>query len=327
MCVLYTYLTADRRPQSMKAAIIDRAGATPYYGDFPEPQAAAGQQRVTVKAAAISQLAKSRAAGTHYSGAAGYPLIPGIDGTGYLDNGDAVYFLAFDAGWGSMAQRTLVRSECLIALPPTLDPVVAAAIANPGMSSWTALTRRAALRPGETVLINGATGTSGRLAIRIARSLGAGKIIATGRNSETLQQLQQEGADITLTLAALATDLPALMAEGIDVVLDYLWGESALAIMTAAVSGGDKVVRFVQIGSLSGQEIPLHSKLLRASGLTLMGSGLGSVADSELIASIGEMLQAAGPHHFSVPFRARPLSEVAQAWDEDDSRCRTVFTL
>ncbi len=327
MCVLYTHLTADRRPPSMKAAIIAQSGEKPHYGDFPEPQATAQQLRVRVKAAAISQLAKSRAAGTHYSSAAHYPFIPGIDGTGYLDNGDPVYFLAFDGSWGSMAETTLVRRESLIPLPPTLDPVIAAAIANPGMSSWTALTRRAALRPGETVLINGATGTSGRLAIRIARSLGAGKIIATGRNKETLQQLQHEGADIILTLDTLTTELPALMAQGVDVVLDYLWGESALAIMAAAVRGGDKVVRFVQIGSLSGQEIPLHSKLLRSSGLTLMGSGLGSVSDSELIASIGEMLQAAGPHHFSVPFRTRPLSEVAQAWDEDDSRCRTVFTL
>lgn len=310
----------------MKAAIISQAGEKPHYGDLPEPQAAEHQLRVSVKAAALSQLAKSRAAGTHYSSAAHFPLVPGIDGTGYLDNGDPVYFLVSGEG-GSMAESVVVRRDCIIPLPPALDPIAAAAIANPGMSSWAALTRRAALRAGETVLINGATGTSGRLAIRIARRLGAGRIIATGRNSDTLQQLHREGADVTLTLDALPTALPALMAEGIDVVLDYLWGESALAIMTAAVRGGDKVVRFVQIGSLSGQEIPLHSKLLRSSGLTLMGSGLGSVSDRDLIASIGEMLQAAGEHHFSVPYRTRPLSEVAQAWEEEDSRCRTVFTL
>jgi len=311
----------------MKAAIIDQAGAKPHYGDRPEPQAGEHQQRITVRAAALSQLAKARAAGNHYSAVSQFPFIPGIDGTGYLDDGEAVYFLAFDSASGSMAERTVVSREHIIPLPSGLDPVLAAALANPGMSSWTALTRRAALRPGETVLINGATGTSGRLAIRIARALGAGKIIATGRNRETLQQLHNEGADITLTLDALPTELPALMAEGVDVVLDYLWGESALAIMTAAVRGGEKIVRFVQIGSLSGQEISLHSKLLRSSGLTLMGSGLGSVPDRELIASIGEMLQAAGPHGFTIPFRSRPLSDIAEEWQSDDSRCRTVFTL
>lgn len=311
----------------MKAAIINKMGDVPIYGDFSEPEANDEQTIVTVKAAAMSQLAKARASGKHYSSATNGSFIPGIDGTGYLGNGDPVYFLTFDAPWGSMAEKTRVLVDNIVPLPATLDPVLAAALANPGMSSWAALTRRAKLQKGETVLINGATGTSGGLAIRIARHLGAGKIIATGRNLEALEKLRQAGADAVITLDALTTHLPALMAEGIDVVLDYLWGQSALDIMTAAVSGGDNVVRFVQIGSLSGQEIPLHSKLLRSSGLTLMGSGLGSVSDAELIASIGELLQAAAHSDFSIAFQQRPLSEIETAWLEDDSRCRTVFTM
>ena len=311
----------------MKAAIVSAAGEQPVYGDFPEPQADEQHVIVSVKAAAVSQLAKARASGKHYSATTHYPFITGIDGTGTLSNGDPVYFLAFDAPWGSMAERTLVPAAAIVPLPASLDPVLAAAIANPGMSSWAALTRRAQLQPGETVLINGATGTSGGLAVRTARHLGAGKIIATGRNREVLDQLRAQGADITLTLDELPGALPALMKEGIDIVLDYLWGQSALDIMQAAVAGGEKVVRFVQIGSLSGQEITLHSKLLRSSGLTLMGSGLGSVSDADLIACISEMLNAAAESDFSVAFQMRPLSEVAQAWQEDDSRSRTVFTL
>lgn len=311
----------------MKAAIVSAAGELPVYGDFPEPQADENHVVVTVKAAAVSQLAKARAAGTHYSAATHYPFIAGIDGTGTLSNGDPVYFLAFASPWGSMAEQTLIPVESIVPLPASLDPVLAAALANPGMSSWAALTRRAQLQAGETVLINGATGTSGGLAVRIAQHLGAGKIIATGRNRAALEQLKAQGADITLTLDELPGALPALMKEGIDVVLDYLWGQSALDIMQAAVAGGEKTVRFVQIGSLSGQEITLHSKLLRSSGLTLMGSGLGSVSDAELIACIGEMLHAAAESDFSIAFQMRPLSEVTQAWQEDDSRCRTVFTL
>lgn len=311
----------------MKAAIVSAAGELPVYGDFPEPQADESHVVVTVKAAAVSQLAKARAAGTHYSAAAHYPFITGIDGTGTLSNGDPVYFLAFNAPWGSMAERTLVPADSIVSLPPKLDPVLAAALANPGMSSWAALTRRAQLRTGETVLINGATGTSGGLAVRTAQHLGAGKIIATGRNRAALDQLRAQGADLTFTLDELPDALPALMKEGVDVVLDYLWGQSALDIMHAAVAGGEKTVRFVQIGSLSGQEITLHSKLLRSSGLTLMGSGLGSVSDKELLACIGEMLTAAAESDFSIAFQMRPLSDVALAWPEDDSRCRTVFTL
>lgn len=322
-----THIVRFPKGESMKAAIVSAAGERPVYGDFPEPQAEGEQVVVSVKAAAISQLAKARAAGKHYSAGSHYPFITGIDGTGTLENGDPVYFLAFNAPWGSMAERTQVPSGAIVPLPASLDPVLAAAIANPGMSSWAALTRRAQLQQGETVLINGATGTSGGLAVRIAKHLGAGKIIATGRNRDVLDQLRAQGVDITLTLDELPGVLPALMREGIDVVLDYLWGQSALDIMQAAVAGGEKVVRFVQIGSLSGQEISLHSKLLRSSGLTLMGSGLGSVSDAELVACISEMLNAAAESDFSIAFQMRPLSEVAQAWQEDDSRSRTVFTL
>lgn len=311
----------------MKAAIIKELGDNPVYGEFSDPSADEHRVVISVKAAAISQLAKSRAAGRHYSSVAARSFIPGIDGTGYLASGEPVYFQVFDAIWGSMAERTLTSHDRVVRLPATLDPVLAAAIANPGMSSWAALTRRALLLKGETVLINGATGTSGSLAIKIARSLGAGRIIATGRNKDILDKLQREGAEVVLTLDSLPTQLPALMAEGIDIVLDYLWGQSALDIMAAAAAGGAKTVRYVQIGSLSGQEISLPGKLLRSSGLTLMGSGLGSVSDTALMSAVSEFFQAAAQNDFSVPFVTKPLSQVGKVWSEDDSRCRTVFVL
>lgn len=311
----------------MKAVVVNSVGERPVYDEFREPQAGENQEIIAVKAAAISQLVKSRAAGKHYSSEITCPFIAGIDGTGYLSDGSPVYFLTFNTPWGSMAEKTLVSAESIVPLPVTLDPVLAAAIANPGMSSWAALTCRAHLRKGETVLVNGATGTSGGLAIRIARYLGAGKIIATGRNTDVLDKLRKEGADVVLTLDSLPSELPAQMAEGVDIVLDYLWGQSALDIMESAVAGGAKAVRFVQIGSLSGQEISLHSKLLRSSGLTLMGSGLGSVSDSELINAVRELFMAATECDLSIPFIQRPLHEAENAWAQDDSRCRTVFVL
>lgn len=311
----------------MKAAIVSAIGRVPEYGDIAPPVADSQHVIVNVKAAALSQLAKSRAAGTHYSAETHYPFIAGIDGTGYLEDGQPVYFFAFQAPWGSMAEKTRIPANAIVPLPATLDLADAAALANPGMSSWAALTRRAGLRKGETVLINGATGISGGLAVRIARHLGAGKIIVTGRNQEALTRLRHEGADIALPLDTLAEALPALMADGIDVVLDYLWGQSALDIMNAAVAGGDKAVRFVQIGSLSGENIPLHSKLLRSSGLTLMGSGLGSVSDQGLLEAVNALLQAAGETDLTVPARRYPLSEVSHIWTQENSRERTVFTV
>ena len=215
-------------------------------------------------------------------------------------------------------------------LPDRLDDVTAAAIANPGMSSWAALKERAKLKPGETVLVNGATGSAGRLAVQIAKHFGAKRVIATGRNVETLQAL---GADATIALsedeAALEDRFRAQFAEGIDVVVDYLWGGSAERLLIAAAKGLKEgaALRFVQVGSISGPNITLPGAVLRSSAITLMGSGLGSVPRDRLTADIGELLQVAATRGFTVPVRAAPLSAVERAWGESDSAARTVFTV
>jgi NADPH:quinone reductase-like Zn-dependent oxidoreductase len=156
--------------------------------------------------------------------------VVGIDGVGRLDDGDRVYFVLPRAPHGSMAERTVVASAQCIALPDELDDVTAAAIANPGMSSWAAYTERARLKAGETVLVNGATGTAGRLAVQIAKHLGAKKVIATARNADALEPVRALGADVTIPLgeneAALERCLMAQFSEGVDVVIDYLWARA-----------------------------------------------------------------------------------------------------
>jgi NADPH:quinone reductase-like Zn-dependent oxidoreductase len=253
----------------MKAAIVPGAGQTPVYADFPEPRPSPGEIRVTVAAAAISHVVKSRAAGIHYSASGQFPFVVGIDGVGRLDDGRRVYFVLPKAPHGSMAERTVVSSTQCLALPDDLDDVTAAAIANPGMSSWAAYTERAKLKAGETVLVNGATGTAGRLAVQIAKHLGAKKVIATARNADALKSVAALGADGTIPLVE---DGPALegafkeqFAEGVDVVIDYLWGQSAEQLLTAGAKAGQDAVpiRFVQIGSASKPEITLSSAVLR----------------------------------------------------------------
>jgi NADPH:quinone reductase-like Zn-dependent oxidoreductase len=182
----------------MKAAIVLGAGQTPVYGDFSEPQPSLGDTRIAVTAAAISHVVKSRASGTHYSASGQFPFVVGIDGVGRLDDGSRVYFVLPPAPYGSMAQRTVVPLAQCLALPDELDDVTAAAIANPGMSSWAAYTERAKLKTGETVLVNGATGTAGRLAVQIAKHLGAKKVIATARNADALTSVAALGADVTI---------------------------------------------------------------------------------------------------------------------------------
>ncbi|HEY5209209.1 MAG TPA: zinc-binding alcohol dehydrogenase family protein [Stellaceae bacterium] len=317
----------------MKAAIVRAAGQTPVYGDFAEPVPSAGETRITVTAAAISLVTKARASGGHYSSSGQFPFIPGIDGVGRLDDGSRVYFVLPKAPYGSMAERTLVPSAHCLPLPDGLDDVTAAAIANPGMSSWAAYTERARLRVGETVLVNGATGTAGRLAVRIAKHLGAGKVIATGRNADALRSLTALGADATIPLVAdeaiLEDSFKRQFAEGVDVVIDYLWGKSAACLLVAAAkAGADAVpIRFVQIGSSSGPDITLPSAVLRASAIELMGSGIGSIPLHRLIAATGALLQATVPGGFTIAATPVPLANVEAAWNRDDSTRRTVFTM
>jgi NADPH:quinone reductase-like Zn-dependent oxidoreductase len=198
------------------------------------------------------------------------------------------------------------------------------------MSAWAALVNRAHVKAGETVLINGATGTAGQLAVQIARYLGAKKIIATGRNAQVLESLN---ADATVLLTddetALTQTLAAHAATQIDVVIDYLWGNSAERLLTALAkhTPGITPVRFVQVGSLAGQEITLPGAVLRSSPIQLMGSGIGSLALPELVRATGEMLQAAAAGKFTIAHQTVPLSDVAQAWPLDDSKNRTVFLI
>lgn len=312
----------------MKAAIVRKAGDTPVLADFDEPVAGDGEHRVTVTAAALAPLVRTRAAGAHYSNSGGFPFVVGVDGVGRLDDGRRVYFMLPRAPFGAMAERTVVSASYCIDVPEWLDDVMAAALANPGMSSWAALTRRARMKPGETVLINGATGMSGRLAVKIARHLGAAKVIATGRNAETLATL---GADVTLALGgdddAFSRALQAQFAEGVGVVVDYLWGPSAERILVAAAQAAPEgmAVRFVQVGTSGGANITLPGGLLRSSGLEIMGSGLKSVTLPNLLDSIAGVFGAAQDAGLSLPVHTLPLADIERAWAQPDDR-RIVFT-
>ena len=286
----------------------------------------------SVTAAALSNVAKSRASGTHYSGAGQLPFVPGVDGVGRLEGGCRVYFALPSAPFGSMAEQTAVRLSQCVALPAELDDVTAAAIANPGMSGWAALKERAGFRAGETVLVNGATGTAGRLAVQIAKFMGARRVVATGRNVDALRELGALGADVTIPLGDCGDELEDALktefaGEGVDVVLDYLWGPSAERIIIAGAKAGKEAVpiRFVHIGSVSGANITLPSAALRSSAITLMGSGIGSVPIERMLMAIGEVMRAAVPGRFRIETRGCPLADVDREWGAADGLGRIVF--
>ena len=323
----------------MKAAIIAAPGAEPIYGEFAEPHASAGLEVVTMRASALSHLSKARSSGTHYSSGAVFPSVAGVDGVGLTADGRRVYLALPESPFGALAEKALVRSEHCVPVPDSLDDVTAAAIANPGMSAWASLKERARLEPGETVLINGATGTAGRIAVQLAKHLGAGKVLASGRNVRELEELTALGADVVIPFnlgphhpEGAKQYLQALeeqFAGGIGVVVDYLWGESAKLVMTAVVKAVEDPtpVRFVQVGSGSGDTIELPGAALRSSALVLMGSGLKSVRFSALLAAVAGVYAAVEPAGLQIAVESVPLTEIASHWADSTGKPRLVFTM
>ena len=319
----------------MKAAVVKSFGSAPKFGGFAEPDARDGELPVKMRAAALSNLVKGQASGKHYSSGSQLPFVPGYDGVGTLPDERRVYFFGPRAPFGAMAERSLAAASRMILLPDGVDDVTAAALGNPGLASWAAMLGRARLQPGEAVLVNGATGVAGQQAVQVAKYLGASRVIATGRKDAALEKLRRLGADQTISLRQSDEDLGRAFRtalEGTNVVLDYLWGHSAELLLEAAqghgAPEGEPRVRYVQIGSISGEVISLKAGVLRSSGLALLGSGLGSLSATEIVEALTRMFEAqASGAGMKIETEAVPLSEVEAAWSRAEAGKRLVFTM
>jgi NADPH:quinone reductase-like Zn-dependent oxidoreductase len=320
----------------MHAAVVESFEKAPRYATFREPEPQDTEVLVKVRASALSNLVRSQSSGRHYSRATEMPFVPGNDGVGILPDGRRVYFLNPRAPFGAMAEWTVVSVERTIPLPESISDVTAASLGNPGLATWGALIGRARFEKGESVLVNGATGVAGQQAIQAAKFLGARRVVATGRDQAQLDRLKELGADETISLEQSDDVLEqsfrrVLHKGGVDVVLDYLWGRSAALIFKGA-SGhgrpeGEPRVRYVQIGSISGETIPFAAGSLRSSGVELLGSGLGSLSVQGIVESLRVMYKSAEAADLRIEVEAVALSEVEANWGETQSGRRTVFVL
>jgi len=231
-----------------------------------------------------------------------------------------------------MCQRTVApRSRC-VPLPDNIDDVQAAAIVNPGMSAWLTIKDRAGLVKGETILILGATGVAGQLAIQVARLLGARRIVAAGRN---LDVLASENLDGMVSLAqeddAIREAFAVETRKGIDVVIDYLWGRPTELLLEALATGfnrdGAQATRLVEVGQSAGPSIKLPGATLRSIDLKLMGSGFGSVPLERVFGAIPTLFSMAAEGSLRVAVEPVPLAEVETAWSRRGSGKRIVFTM
>jgi len=318
----------------MNAALVQSFIAPPIYTTFDAPVAKEGEQLVTVKAAALHEIVKALANGAHYGSNGELPFIPGVDGVGLLADGSRVYFGGTRFPYGTMCDQTVLSGGMVVPLPDNLPDELAAAIANPAMSSWVALSARAKFVAGESVLILGATGTAGQLAVQIAKRRGARHIAAVGRSPEALAKLSSLGADTVISLdqshEALTTTFRNVIRDhGIDIVLDYIWGSPAETLIGAIAQKGlthsAARVRYVNIGSTAGPTIAVAAASLRSSGLELLGSGFGSASLGQIRDSITDFFIHCAQSPFQFSLKTAPLSEVNTLWSQKDQATRLVF--
>lgn len=322
----------------MKAAVIFRKGEMPQYTDFPEPTINdADQLVIIVKAAALKNLDRGLAKGTHYSVENRSPnaKIIGGDGVGILADGTRIYAL----GEGMMAEKAIIDQKKMVKIPDGLDNATAAAIPNAVAGSAMALRFRAGVRRGETVLINGATGVTGKIAIQVAKYYGAGKVIVTGRNEDSLKALSALGADeMVLTGQSNEAFIEQIRdihrRTPIDIIIDYLWGNTAELLLTALKGYGSyqHKTRFVSVGSVTGDIIQLSAENLRSVDLQLSGSGLGSWTREEMSLLfkeiIPEMFQLAAEHKLKIDTVEVPLQDIEKIWEmESQNGKRLVIAI
>jgi len=307
----------------VKAAVVTAFDTPPRYEDIDAPTPAGPADFVIdIVAAGLHPRVRSQADGSRYTSTDELPLIPGIDGVGRGPDRRLRYFVLPDTTRGSMAEQTVVDERRSILLPEDADVIALAAAMNPAMSSWVALRRRIDFRAGQRVPVLGATGNAGRLAIQVARHLGASAVVAAGRDRRRLATLGAVGATATVALDADPDTVAEQLAEGardVDVVLDYLWGEPAVRAMVAltAPEPRQKPLTWVQIGSVAGRSAAIPSAALRAARLEIVGSGQGSVSTAEILAELPTLAHEISAGRFTVDAKPVRLADVEQAWRTD----------
>ena len=323
----------------MKAAVLHQFGAIPQYEDFADPVAGEGDLTVHVKAATLENFDKITAQGVHYASKRMFPQFPAIVGhigVGTLPDGKLVAFGGARPPYGTMAELAVIPREFagyVSSVPDGVDVGVAAALPSSALTSLLPLKWGATLEPGQTVLIQGATGVSGKLAVRIAKLLGAGRVVASGREESILKVLPDMGADAIIDLKQPDAEVGDAFAResghGYDVILDYLWGhptELLLRTLTPTeATFAKRRTRYVQIGQSAGPAIALHAEVLRTSGLEL--TGVGNIPPGVLSEALEQIWAWVLEGKLTMEVEKMNLCRVTEAWQKTTKGKRIAIVL
>lgn len=319
--------------QQIHAAVLHGIGETPRYERFPAPVAGEGEAVVTVTAAALKPSDRLMAEGVHYAPST-FPQVVGLDGVGRLPDGRRVAFFGPRRPYGGMAERALVRDGLWLPVPDGVDgvdDVTAAAFTNPGMAAWKSVFWEAELTAGQTVLVLGATGASGRIAAQLALRRGV-RVVAAGRNRRVLDELAARGAVAVVDVDRPREELAAAIAAAgpYDAVVDYLWGPVAEAVFAALrridAESAPERVRYILVGMTAGEVAELPAMTLRKAPVQLLGSGFGGPAGLPAAsAAYADLLGLAAAGELALDIDAVPLAEVERVWRHPSGDRRVVL--
>jgi NADPH:quinone reductase-like Zn-dependent oxidoreductase len=320
----------------MKAAVIQKFGDIPQYRDFPDPIAGDGDTSILVHAAVLENFDKITASETHYGSSHIFPSFPAIvghSGVGSAADGSLLAFGGVQPPYGTMAEKAVVPGKYkmyLTRVPAGVDPLVAAALPAAALTSFFPLQWSAKLQPGETVLINGAAGVSGKLAVQISKLLGAGRIIGTGRDDDGLQKIRDMGADAVIDLKQTDQEIKEAFTKaagkGFDIVLDFLWGHPAELLLKTLVPNqvgfATHRTRYIQIGQSAGEQITLPAETLRTSGLELMG--IGKISPEVIPGAVKQIWQWIQENKLTIDIEKVSLKDISAAWQQQTKGKRIV---
>jgi NADPH:quinone reductase len=303
----------------VKGTVIESIGSAPVYRDIDEPRRQQGQTLVEVLAAPINPIDISTAAGRYAGGSPDTPFTAGREAVGRVLESDSVAEGArvYVSGLGFLAERAVASDDNVVEIDAQVDDALAACFGVAGLAAWLAVEWRGDLREGETVLVLGASGAVGAIAVQAAKLLGAGRVVAGARSEKGLERARELGADATVKLddyddAGALADAFVEAADGqLNLTIDPVWGEPARAAIRATAFGG----RLVQLGQSASPDATLESGPIRSRVLSILGHTNFAAPTEVRNDAYLRMIRHAAAGELTVDYEVMPLARVAEAWE------------
>lgn len=321
----------------VKAAVVS-GGNPPVYKDIEMEAPNPGEVAIEVIAVGYSNLVRARAEGRHYSsGSLNTETLLGVDGVGKIQaTEELVYFVNLGPGKGTYLEVVNVSKNFIYPFPKDTDekaPARVVALANGAMASYMALFDRVGEVPVDAkIAILGATGTAGQLAIQLTKKIfGAKTVVGIARSAEKLAKLKQSQPLLDEVIALDEDEeeiIDSKLLSDVDIVLDFLWGQPATKILTAAVkskSDKSKQLSWVQIGLVAGDNFSVPAAFLRSCNLVILGSGIGPLSAEQNKKVLQGVTEALALGKLEINYREAALADIAEEWAKPMGDVRTFF--